>query len=262
VKRVEQRYRRLLYKDHLPAWEARQLSKATEFALADPAMRELRSLRRMEWRQHQKAGLGKRSYDQRVAFYYVAEGLREKKKYQVLKNIQGIRREPKIARAIRMLRIQRETPAGTEGRYTILRKAGFFPWEARILANMKDIDPGLRRHTFLSKPWQAMVKNHKAYMVKMLVKAEARLRKEMGIASFNLLSNAQKKRRAQQILDAMLRKAYALGRYSPFDWLKREYRPKTKPRTYQSTQRKRSKSKTDRLLPTKKQREQSTMFFD
>ena len=262
MKRTEQRYRRLLDKDHLPAWEARQLSQATEFILADPAMRQLRSLRRKEWRQHKKAGLGKRSYNQRVAFYYVAEGLREKRKYQVLKNVQSIRREPRIAKAIRTLRIQRETPAGTEGRYSILRKAGFFPWEARVLATMKDIDPGLRRHTFLSKPWKAMIKNHKAYMEKMLVKAEARLRKELGRAGFSLLSNTQKKIRARGILDAMLRKAYALGRYSPFDWLRREYRPVKHPKAYQSTQRKRAKSKTDRLLPTKKQRAQSTMFFD
>lgn len=262
MKRVEQRYRRLLYKDHLPAWEARQLSEATEFTLADPAMRQLRSLRRKEWRGHQRAGLGKRSYNQRVAFYYVAEGLREKRKYQVLRNVQSIRRQPRIAKALRMLRIQRETPAGTEGRQRILRDARFFPWEARILATMKDIDPGLRRHTFLSKPWQAMIKNHKAYMEKMLMKAEARLRKQMGVTAFNLLSNAGKKRRALRLLDDMLRRLYALGRYSPWEWLKREYRPKTKPRVYQSTQRKRAKAKTDRLLATKRQREQSTMFFD
>lgn len=262
MKRIEQRYRHFLDKDHMPAWEARQLAEATQYRLDDPAIKQLRSLRRLEWRQHRKAGLGKRSFNRRVAFFYAADGLIERGKYQVVKNIQGISKEPKIAKAIRMLRIQRETPAGTEGRYSILRKALFFPWEAKLLARMKDIDPTQRRHTFLSKPWQAMIKTHKAYVEKMLVKAESRVRKQIGNEAFKLLSNTRKKQLAMKILDDMLKKAYAMGKYSPFDWLKREYRPKTRPRVYQATQRKRAKAKTDRLLPTKRQREQTTLFFD
>lgn len=261
MKRVKQRELRLR-SEGFPYWEARQLSEATQYRLDDPAMKELRSLRRREWRSHSKAGLGKRSYNRRVAFYYESEGLKDRDKFQVVKNVQGIRRTPQIAKRVKLLRIQRETPAGYDGRYKILRDAKFFPWEARLLARMEDINPTLRRATFLSKPWQAMIKNHKAFVDKMLIKAAVRVRKEMGRAAYNLLSNAQKKRLAQQRLDKLLRNAYAASKYSPYEWLRREYRPKARPRIYQTTQRKRAKKRTDRFLPTKKQQQQKILFFD
>jgi len=158
-----------------------------------------------------------------------------------------------------MVRVQRETEAGAEGRYRILRDAGFFPWEARLLSQMKDVDPSKRRHTFLSKPWQAMIANHKKYMDKMLGKAAVRVRKEMGARRFDELTKTQKRRLSLQKLNDMLRRLYALGKYSPWDFLKLEYRPKPKPRSYNPETRRRAKKRTEKLMGTKKQ---ATLFFD
>jgi|GEM_PF-6706098 len=261
MKRVEQRYRRLT-KEGFPSWEARQLSVATQYRLNDPAMKSLRSARRAEWRVHKKAGLSKRSYNQRIGFYYTVEGLKKDDKYQVLANIQNISNTPLVAKRIRLLRIQRETPAGYDGRFNILRKAGFFPWESRILARMEDIHPDLRRTTFLSKPWQAMIRNHQAFLEKMLIKAEAKIRRQMGSSAFKMLSNAKKKQLAMRMVEKALRASYEMGKYSPFDWLKREYRPKARPRAYESRKKTKAQARTRQFLATKKQERHSTLYFD
>ncbi len=256
MKRIEQRRLRLL-KDHIPAFEARQLSRLVEYTLAGPVLKKIRSERKKDWRASKRAGIGRRDFNRKVAFAYEVEGFKARGKYQVGERMRQISRERVVAKAIRMLRISKTTPAGRLGRLHILEKAGFFPWEARILATMKDVRKELRRHTFLSKPWQSMIKNHKAHVAKMMVRAKVRLRKQIGPTAFNLLSESEKNRRAKKLLSDMLRRLYTQQKYSVYDWLKREYRPKTKPRAYQVTQRTRAKGKTDKLLKAK-----TVAFFD
>lgn len=256
---VQRRYARLLG-EGFPAWEARKIAAAREFRLADPALKVLRRERRVAWKETRKAGLGKRSLNRQIAFQYRAEGLVDDKgRFRPVQRLSEIREIPRVARQVRMVRVQRETAAGMEGRYSILRRAGFFPWEARLLATMKDISPDQRRHTFLSAPWQAMIKNHRAFVERMTAKAGNRLRKEMGETRWNRMTAAQKLRLSQEKLNDMLRRLYATGRYNPYDWLRREYRPTRAPRAYQTEQRKRSKKRTDKRLATQKQ---TVMFFD
>lgn len=251
MKRVEQRYRRL-FGEGFPSWEARWISRQTDIRLTDPALKELRKERRRGLREARKIGVRKSDYTRQIGLMYRAEGLYRRGRYHPVERVEQYRQMPRVRRAIREERIRKETPAGYEGRRRILLKSGFFDWEARILARMKDIHPSLRRQTFTSKPWQAMIKNHAKYMRRMLAKAAVRIRKEIGEARFKQLTKEQVARLARQRLNEMLRRAYEAGTYSPFSWLKREYKPRPIPRGYQTLQRRRATRDTNKLMSTQK----------
>lgn len=242
----EIRYRRML-REGLPYWEAKRLADEG-VALRDPALMQLRRERRAGWREAKKAGVGKRAYAREIGFRYEAEGLRRERRYRPLEHFERYKVIPRVVAAVREIRTRRETPAGYEGRLRILKDAGFYLWEARILARMKDIDPAKRRDTFESKPWRAMIKNHKGYLEKMLGKALVRVRKELGERVFRQTPPRVLARMARDKLEGMLRRAYAAGRYSPFDWLKREYRPRPVPKGYQALKRRRATARTQRLM--------------
>ncbi len=259
MKRVDQRRIRLL-KDGLAPFEARQISKRTDIRLADPELKALRRDRRAGLRAAKAVGLGKRSFNREIRFDYRTMGFTDKRdRLDALQQVARIANRPQVVKAIRIARVNRETSAGTEGRIQILRRAGFFGWEARLLATMKDIHPTLRRSTFESQTWQAMIRHHKDFVEKMMGKAAVRVRKEMGADRWNELTSSQKRRLARQKLDKMLRMLYASGKYDPWSWLKAEYRPKRIPRGYEVVARKGAKKKIKGLLGTKRQAE---MFFD
>jgi len=259
MKRIEQRYQRLL-KEHVPYWEARSLAKATEYPLAHPAMRRIRSLRKLEWRQQK---IGKRDYSKRVGFFYEAEGLREKGKYQVREHIRQVSQEPLVVKAIRLLRAGRETSAGHVGRMRILVQRGkFFPWEARRLLSGLEGKFTEKRHIFESYQWQAMIRNHRAYVEKMMIKTASRLKREMGSNAYNRLSNRERLRRAKNRLNDLLLSLYNRQKYDVFDWLKKEYRPKKVKQHYEVDKKRRATKRTSELLASKKQQQRQLVYFD
>lgn len=259
MKRVEQRRRRLLLWGFAP-FEARQLSKATEYPLNHPAMKVLKHERRIAYREAKRSRVPKSKLNQEIAFMYKAEGFYEKRRYLPLRRLKQIAAIPRIAAEVRTYRVIRESEGSYRGRYATLKKAGFFDWEAKILARMEDIkDPYMKRHTFMSKPWKAMIANQKGYRMKMLAKAGARVEKEMGSRRFRALTKKQRLHLASKSLSAMLRRLYEAGKYTVYDWLKIEYRPKPKPRSYDPEYKKRARRRTDRLQATKRQ---AVLFFD
>ncbi len=259
MRRIDQRRIRLL-KDGLAPFEARQISKRTEIRLADPELKALRKDRRADLRAAKAVGQGKREVNLKIAFDYRTLGWVDKRgRYNPFRELERVAKRPQVVKAIRFARVNRETSAGTEGRLKILRKAGFFPWEARLLATMKDIHPTLRKHTFESQTWQAMIRHHKDFMAKMLGKSAVRVRKEIGKDRWNALTQSQRQRLARQRLSKVLKALYAAGKYDVFSWLKIEYRPKRAPRGYEVVSRKQANKKLKGLLGTKRQAE---MYFD
>lgn len=242
----EIRYNRLT-KEGFPFWEAKRFSDAG-VPLRDPALKELRKERRSAWKEAKKAGVGRRAFAREIGFQYETEGFRRERRYRPLEHFEKYKETPRVVAAVRAARIRRETPAGYEGRFRILKDAHFFPWEARLLARMKEIDPAKRRDTFESKPWQAMIKNHPAYVERMLGKALVRVRKELGEKRFRETPQRVLARMARAKLEDMLLRAYAAGRYSPWDWIKLSYRPKPVPKGYQVTKRRRASARVQKLM--------------
>lgn len=248
---AEIRYRRLHDIEGMPHWEAKRFADAG-IPLRDPALIELRKERRSAWKEAQKADVGRRAFAKQIGLQYEVEGMRRERRYRPLERFEAFKTIPRVAAVVRETRARRETGAGYEGRFRILTEAKFFPWEARILARMKEIDPSKRRDTFESKPWQAMIRNHAAYMEKMLGKALVRVRREIGERAFRETPPRVLARMARDKLEGMLRRAYAAGKYSPFDWIRREYKPKPVPKGYQPLKRRRATARTQRLMSRKR----------
>ena len=230
MKRIDQRRRRLL-KEGFAIQEARDISKATDIRLADPVLKELRRDRRAALRAAKATGpRAKTRVSREIVVELTAGGFVDKRgRITPLRHLESFGKRPRVVEIIRQREVARTSDAGFTGRFNILRRAGFFTFEARILAAMKGISAGKRQETFRSAPWQAMLKSRAGYIEKMLGKAIASVRKELGAKRFNDLTTSEVRHLALAKIERMLRRWYKTEHVDPFAWLKAEYRPKTRP---------------------------------
>jgi hypothetical protein len=215
--RQEQRYRRLNI-EGFPRFEAKAF---VNIKLSDPAMLMLRKERRAALRETRKQGISRTALNRQIAVFYRSEGHYRARRYLPLALFATYEAKQKALEAGRIrgleARERRETKAVDRSyrrRYNILINSGFLRFEARILAAMAHIRPGNRNRAFNTKPWQAMMQTR-----------------------MDLVARLKSKGYSNSEIRRMIRQWYRLGKISdPYEFLRREYKPKSKPLFYRVVQ--------------------------
>lgn len=218
------RIKRLLA-EHFTREEAEQLSN---YPLSDPRVIAARHERKDIYWQYKEQGFTKKQIKEHVRFTNKVEGYTGKK--GVEKKLEDVKSSSttKSIYAEAKERFDRDLEA--RGRYRTLRKAGFFSFEAAELARMKNIPKQIRNQVFGTKPWQSMISSHPIALQNMLRAARNRIKKDPKNTGF---SDRQIEALAIKLVKSILLDHKAKKTFNPFDWLKREYRPKTVVKDYQ-----------------------------
>jgi hypothetical protein len=208
-RRQEQRYNRLM-REGFPYWEARRFINTK---LSDPALVELRKERRRALREAKRADIPKRQLNKQIAIEYRSEGLYREGRYQPAMLLERYQARPSvIERAkglITRVRVRFELAADERRRYNRLIDAGFLPFEAQTLAKMEHVHPDNRERTWNSAPWKAMIDSRR-----------------------RLVSGLLKRGYSKKKIREMIQRYYALKDRDPYDFLKREYKPRVSPKHY------------------------------
>jgi hypothetical protein len=236
TRRQEQRKARLLKEGFAP-FEARGF---VNIKLSDPVMLYLRKERRAALRSTHKMKVSQSALYRQYKVLYQAEGWYKGRRYQPLalfasytgkvkeiedKRIRGLQaRQHREERAAKPER-------GYEARFRALLECKFLVFEARILATMAHIRPENRNKVFNTHPWVAM--------------RETRLR---------LVADLRAKGYSDREIRLMIRNWYRTGKVSdPYQFLRREYRPKQKPLLYRVA---------EAVMPKKQPRRRAAMIWD
>jgi len=217
TRRQEQRYRRLL-KEGFLRWEARGF---IDTKITQPAMRLLRKERRATLREYKKQGVSKAHLSRELAAFYKFEGYYKNRRYQPLslfevylakqQAIEAERTRELKAKGRREERAAKpEVDRGYPRRFQILIDCGFLAFEARILAAMAHVRSQNRNRTFRTHPWRAMMRTRE-----------------------DLVARLKAKGYSNREIRGIIRQWYRTGKvHDPYEFLRREYKPRPKPLLY------------------------------
>ena len=220
----EQRYERLI-REHFTPQEAKQLA-STNVPLTDPRMVSLRKERVELYWQMRNQHLPKSHLRSEIRIYNKVHGYSGK---------QGANRRIEEATGSNYYSEAKNKWEQTQDfhkRFDILRKAGFYPFEARELARMRNIEPSKRDEVFKSKTWQAMIRNHPDALRELLNRAKIRINRDSDIGK---LPPSRINQLANKLVREKLQEHKKKKTFNPYDWLKREYKPKSVIRNYDFT---------------------------
>jgi len=219
----DSRIKRLLA-DHFTREEAEKLA---DYPLSDPRVIAARAERKDIYWQYKEQGLSKQEITKQVRFVNKAEGYTGKKGIE--KKLEDVKTSPatKTIYAEAKERFDRDLEA--RGRYRTLRNAGFFSFEATELARMKNIPKDQRNIVFRTKPWQEMISKHPTSLNDLINRAIARVKRD---SSTKGLSAKQIEIIAIKLVKSTLLDHKNKRSFNPYDWLKREYKPKSVVKDY------------------------------
>jgi hypothetical protein len=212
------RIKRLLA-EHFTPEESKRLANLN-IPLNDPRMVAIRKERKDLYWQYKEQGYTKKDITKRVRFVNKAEGLTGQKGIE--KKIERIPHEAATQSYYLEAKVKFERDAETRNRYRILRRAGFFPFEAEELAKMKTIDPKFRKQVFDSPTWQKMIRNHPTVLNGLINRAVIRTRQDPKASK---LSDKQIAIIAVKMVRSVLIERKTNKEFSPFDWLRKDYKP-------------------------------------
>jgi hypothetical protein len=116
-----------------------------------------------------------------------------------------------------------------DARYQQLKRKGLADWEALHFAAMKDVSPEKRQVTFDSGTWQDGLGAYKRFKIKMIKEA--------------MRGRGLDKEDARILVAKILLRLFRAKKYSPYDFLKLEYKPPRKLRTYEEEARQKAREK-------------------
>jgi hypothetical protein len=223
--------------------------------ITTPIFRRFRRQRVAMLRETRKEGVPKRQLEAQIRAMYKFEGHFAEGKYQPLDFLDRWTEKAKKfeVKKPEVVEAPREVSAGGFYKrcYASLIWHGFVPFEATEfvseLAAIREAQKVKKpkgaksaEEVWNSEPWKAMRAHRRALILSWKRKG---------------YTNAECR--------AMIENYYKAKDSSPWDWLKKEYRPKATPRRYDVSMQKIAQRKTDRLLhPVRSKIRQKVMFWD
>lgn len=216
-----------LVREHFTHVEAEQMLKLN-LPLKDAKMQAARQERKDLWRSFRQEGLKKGEIRSRLNFVNKAESYLGKT--GAAKRLEEAAKSPGYQPLVEKVMFSNQAQADFQRRYIILRKAGFFDFEARDLARMKNLSPAQRNELFRGPMFQKMIANHPKEIVHRFDDALRRINKD---PRFSNRTEKEKKRVAVNMVRDMLLMHRMKKKFNPYDWLKKEYpRPAKPPSSY------------------------------